>query len=67
MLYEQGKVHHVGRLDDLEDQQCSWVPGQPGPSPGRMDADVWLITYLMGKSGTSAGPAEGAQKSRFRR
>lgn len=47
-LYEQGKVHHVGYLPDLEDQLCSWVPHE-GPSPDRLDAVVWGLTELMVK------------------
>lgn len=45
MLYEQGKVHHVGAFPKLEDEMCSWVPGDP--SPNRMDALVWTLTELM--------------------
>ena len=45
-LYEQGRVHHVGALAQLEDQMCTWVPG--APSPDRMDALVWAVTALMG-------------------
>ena len=26
-LYEQGKLHHVGRLDDLENEMISWQAG----------------------------------------
>lgn len=44
-LYEQGRVHHVGNFDALEDEQCLWTPGDP--SPNRMDALVWAITELM--------------------
>lgn len=44
-LYEQGKVHHVGFFPELEDQQCSYVTGDPG-SPDRMDALVWALTDL---------------------
>jgi phage terminase large subunit-like protein len=44
-LYEQGRVHHVGTFPELEDQMCSWVPGER--SPDRMDALVWAITELM--------------------
>ena len=44
-LYEQGKVHHVGTLAQLEDEMCHWVPGDP--SPNRMDALVWTLTELM--------------------
>jgi phage terminase large subunit-like protein len=43
-LYEQGKVHHVGTFDALEDQMCSYVPG--AASPDRLDALVWALTEL---------------------
>jgi phage terminase large subunit-like protein len=43
-LYEQRKVHHVGNLQDLEDQLVSWVPGKD--SPDRLDALVHAITAL---------------------
>ncbi len=45
-LYEQGKVHHVGDLAELEEQLREYVP-QSGRSPDRMDALVWAITDLM--------------------
>jgi phage terminase large subunit-like protein len=44
-LYEQGRVHHVGALPDLEDQLVSWTPGDA--SPDRLDACVWALTDLM--------------------
>ena len=44
-LYEQGKVHHVGGFNELEDQMVSWTPDS-GSSPDRMDALVWAITEL---------------------
>jgi len=44
-LYEQGRVHHVGMFAELEDQMCTWVPGED--SPDRMDALVWALTELM--------------------
>lgn len=44
-LYEQGKVHHAGVFTELEDQMCTWVPGED--SPDRMDALVWALTELM--------------------
>jgi phage terminase large subunit-like protein len=44
-LYEQGRVHHVGDLGDLEDQMTSWTPDAAG-SPDRLDALVWAITAL---------------------
>lgn len=45
--YERGLVHHVGHFGHLEDEMCSWVPGQGMPSPNRMDALVWALTELM--------------------
>lgn len=44
-LYEQGRVHHVGLLSELEDQMTQWIPGKA--SPDRLDAMVWAITDLM--------------------
>jgi phage terminase large subunit-like protein len=46
LLYEQGKVHHVGAFPALEDQMVTWVPGDS--SPDRMDALVWAITPILG-------------------
>lgn len=43
-LYEQGKVHHVGSFAGLEDQLCTWVPGED--SPDRLDALVWALSDL---------------------
>lgn len=39
------RVHHVGYFPELEDQQCSYVPGDD--SPNNMDAAVWILTELM--------------------
>lgn len=46
-LYEQLKVHHVGRLDALEEEMASWQPGISSWSPNRIDALVWALTELM--------------------
>ncbi len=51
-LYEQGRVHHVGRLDKLEDQMCLFsrdVDRSPGNSPDRVDALVWGLTAVFDK------------------
>lgn len=54
-LYEQGRVHHVGTLGDLEDQMISWTPqsalataaaSSRQMSPDRVDALVWGLTEL---------------------
>jgi phage terminase large subunit-like protein len=44
-LYEQGKVHHVGVFPQLEDQWCTWTPGED--SPDRLDACVWALSELL--------------------
>lgn len=44
-LYEQGNVHHVGFFSELEDEFCTWVPGES--SPDRLDAAVWGFTELL--------------------
>jgi phage terminase large subunit-like protein len=46
-LYEKGRIHHVGELPGLEDEMCTWVPGQSKWSPNRVDALVWTIFDLM--------------------
>lgn len=46
VLYEMGRVHHVGALPDLEDEQVSWVPGTGKPSPNLIDALVILLMEL---------------------
>jgi len=54
MLYEQGKVHHVGRLTLLEHQMTTWVPTEP---PEETDDDE------AGELVTQAGRAEGDGES----
>lgn len=46
-LYEQGRVHHVGVLRQLEDQLCGWTPQSDEKSPDRLDALVWAVTELL--------------------
>jgi len=46
-LYEQGRVHHVGAMAQLEDELCSWTPLGNEKSPDRMDALVWAVTELL--------------------
>lgn len=52
-LYEQGRVHHVGYFSELEDQMCTWEPGQK--SPDRLDALVWALTELSSGGGWTWG------------
>ena len=44
LMYEQGRVHHCGPFDELEDELCGYVPGMP--SPNRLDALVWALSEL---------------------
>jgi len=46
-LYEQGLVHHVGVYPALEDELTTWDGTDGSPSPNRLDALVWLLTFLM--------------------
>lgn len=51
-LYEQGRIHHVGRFDQLEDQMCLFTPDmdrKKDGSPDRVDALVWGITSVFDK------------------
>lgn len=56
LAYEQGRVHHVNVLADLETQMTSWVPGDT-KSPDRVDALVHALTALLIKppAGFSGG------------
>lgn len=50
---EQGRIHHCGEFDELEDDLCTWIPGDPkSKSPHRLDAMVWA---LVGAAGTRQG------------
>lgn len=55
-LDEQGRIHHVGMFSELEDEMCSFVPGDGiQESPNRMDARVWAIHELMISNRKRAG------------
>ena len=45
LKYELGQVYHAKPMPELEDQLCTWIPGE-GPSPDRLDALVWAIRSL---------------------
>lgn len=46
-LYEQGRVHHVGQLPQLETEMTDWNPKLTLVSPNRIDGLVWAIFFLM--------------------
>ncbi len=58
-LYEQGRIHHVGVFGKLEDQMTNFNPLDPSAegSPDRMDALVWLITWLFALDKDEKGPS----------
>jgi phage terminase large subunit-like protein len=70
MLYEQGRIHHVGKPTQyaaLEDLWCSWLPKGTkddegndigsDESPDEMDSVVWGMTELMLKRGRTVAPS----------
>jgi phage terminase large subunit-like protein len=66
-LYEQGRIHHVGQFDKLEDQMCTFsvdvVRNSSEGSPDRVDALVWGLTELFDKiAGRRSAPARGKTK-----
>lgn len=74
LLYEQGRIHHVGPPEmhaGLETEWCTWLP--PGTkddmgndissdeSPDIMDSVVWGFTQLMLPKSATMGPARSAR------
>jgi phage terminase large subunit-like protein len=47
LAYEQGRIHHVGFIPELEDQMTMWIPGESSKSPDRVDALVHALTALL--------------------
>jgi len=47
-LYEQGKVFHAGRFDELEAELLHLGADMTGKSPDRADALVWAVSHLIG-------------------
>ena len=62
-VYEQGRVHHVGHLGELESELTSWVPGDSW-SPNRLDALVWALTELGLESGVSGSSVRAPSRTR---
>jgi phage terminase large subunit-like protein len=48
-LYEQNKVHHVGRYPCLEDQLCAFTAAgyMAEGSPDHADAGIWALSELL--------------------
>jgi hypothetical protein len=61
-LAQRGKIHHLGRLVELEDQLTSWKPGDD--SPDRMDAMVHGVSAMM-KNSSGRGPTIASSGSEY--
>jgi phage terminase large subunit-like protein len=66
-LYEQGRVHHVGRFAHLEDEMTTYNPITAKISPGRMDALVFALTDLMGVPAGNPAAIQSESHGRFDR
>jgi phage terminase large subunit-like protein len=60
-LYQQNRAHHVGSFPHLEDEMCTWAPGDD-ESPDRVDALVWAFADLADLVGGSWRDAYGVTK-----
>lgn len=49
LLYDRGQVDHAGEFPTLVDQMTSWTPDSR-ESPDHLDAVVWGLTYLSGRT-----------------
>ena len=47
-MYRQGRVTHLAKFKELEEEMCMWVPGRGSSSPNRMDALVHAVGALEG-------------------
>lgn len=45
-LYEVHKVHHLGKLEKLENEMTSWNPAENKYSPNRIDALIMALSAL---------------------
>ena len=63
-LYEDGLMHHVGTLPELEVEQTTWEPGVTKASPNRLDACVWVGTELLVRKRVHTGGAGSIQVPR---
>lgn len=50
-LFYAERIFLLGNFPRLEEQMCTWEPYGKGASPDRVDAMVWVFTYLMIDSG----------------
>ena len=65
-IYENRRVHHIGRFPVLEGQQTTWIPGD-SDSPDRLDALVWAVSFLAADGPGVAEVASPARRERRQR
>lgn len=63
LAYDQGRVHHVGNLAQLEDQLTTWVPEDTKDSPDRLDAMVYALSALVLPSSARTGVGRASVKA----
>jgi len=56
VLYGQRKVFHLGYLLDLENQMTSYTGDKSQPSPDRLDALVYALTFFIDRAPTPEAP-----------
>lgn len=68
LAYEQGRVHHLGTLAELETQMTQWLPEETRKSPDRVDALVHALTALIiaPPKGFYSGPIRASSPARAR-
>lgn len=54
-MYQLGQVHHLGHFPELEDQMTTWIPDSGKKSPDRLDALVWALLWLSGRTEAPGG------------
>lgn len=54
-FYEQGRVHHVGEFQELEEEMTSFTGAVGEKSSDRMDALVWALTELSEENSVTGG------------
>lgn len=63
-LTAQGRWHHAGTFEQLEDQLCTWYP-EIGWSPDRLDAMVWTAWHTkLARAGSSGQGSLGGDLAR---
>lgn len=56
-MYEQGRVYHTRRFEELENQLTTWTKDSDDGENDRLDALVWAITELLLTETKSGGGA----------